>query len=133
MRTAQSLPGLDADDDGDGDEGCAVEERGDDLEAVVAVGSPRVGGPAADVEGEDRQPDGADVGEHVSGVGQEGKAVRQEASRRLQPHGDERYRKGEREPARLSLALRSARGDRKSTRLNSSHLVISYAVFCLKK
>src|SRR5205807_3264881 len=26
-----------------------------------------------------------------------------------------------------------ARADRKSTRLNSSHLVISYAVFCLKK
>src|SRR5256885_13110570 len=26
-----------------------------------------------------------------------------------------------------------ARQDRKSTRLNSSHLVISYAVFCLKK
>src|SRR2546426_7279159 len=29
--------------------------------------------------------------------------------------------------------LRLDRGDRKSTRLNSSHLVISYAVFCLKK
>src|SRR5256885_3336359 len=28
---------------------------------------------------------------------------------------------------------RSRRTDRKSTRLNSSHLVISYAVFCLKK
>src|SRR2546426_8265641 len=28
---------------------------------------------------------------------------------------------------------RRPRGDRKSTRLNSSHLVISYAVFCLKK
>src|SRR5688500_19427156 len=27
----------------------------------------------------------------------------------------------------------SRRKDRKSTRLNSSHLVISYAVFCLKK
>src|SRR5256885_4430604 len=27
----------------------------------------------------------------------------------------------------------SKRQDRKSTRLNSSHLVISYAVFCLKK
>src|SRR5256885_3189413 len=27
----------------------------------------------------------------------------------------------------------SPRTDRKSTRLNSSHLVISYAVFCLKK
>src|ERR1022692_3316940 len=29
--------------------------------------------------------------------------------------------------------LRQVCGDRKSTRLNSSHLVISYAVFCLKK
>src|SRR5215204_7107059 len=28
---------------------------------------------------------------------------------------------------------RGPRGDRKSTRLNSSHTVISYAVFCLKK
>src|SRR2546426_4693044 len=28
---------------------------------------------------------------------------------------------------------RSTGSDRKSTRLNSSHLVISYAVFCLKK
>src|SRR5688500_19613416 len=32
---------------------------------------------------------------------------------------------------RLANRLRGA--DRKSTRLNSSHLVISYAVFCLKK
>src|SRR5947207_7215823 len=30
-------------------------------------------------------------------------------------------------------ALNAATGDRKSTRLNSSHTVISYAVFCLKK
>src|SRR5256885_2670496 len=29
--------------------------------------------------------------------------------------------------------MRAAAADRKSTRLNSSHLVISYAVFCLKK
>src|SRR5256885_11118574 len=29
--------------------------------------------------------------------------------------------------------FRRYRRDRKSTRLNSSHLVISYAVFCLKK
>src|SRR5947208_9608703 len=28
---------------------------------------------------------------------------------------------------------RVGRGDRKSTRLNSSHQIISYAVFCLKK
>src|SRR5256885_9830371 len=30
-------------------------------------------------------------------------------------------------------AIARGAGDRKSTRLNSSHLVISYAVFCLKK
>src|SRR5256885_8944809 len=41
-----------------------------------------------------------------------------------------------REGKKLSSKARSAvriRTDRKSTRLNSSHLVISYAVFCLKK
>src|SRR5256885_2415937 len=32
-----------------------------------------------------------------------------------------------------TLADAVMRKDRKSTRLNSSHLVISYAVFCLKK
>src|SRR5258708_38062648 len=31
------------------------------------------------------------------------------------------------------LALQEDVGDRKSTRLNSSHQIISYAVFCLKK
>src|SRR5256885_6364190 len=35
--------------------------------------------------------------------------------------------------AGVSRRLAEERGDRKSTRLNSSHLVISYAVFCLKK
>src|SRR5256885_10671169 len=34
---------------------------------------------------------------------------------------------------RLPKLRFSPKGDRKSTRLNSSHLVISYAVFCLKK
>src|SRR5256885_7820205 len=34
---------------------------------------------------------------------------------------------------RFKLHYVTARQDRKSTRLNSSHLVISYAVFCLKK
>src|SRR5256885_2693431 len=40
-----------------------------------------------------------------------------------------------RDPRRERGAPRadSRRRDRKSTRLNSSHLVISYAVFCLKK
>src|SRR5256885_8400188 len=35
--------------------------------------------------------------------------------------------------AACSSKIHSAPRDRKSTRLNSSHLVISYAVFCLKK
>src|SRR5204862_2532202 len=34
---------------------------------------------------------------------------------------------------RLLRTLRGARRDRKSTRLNSSHVESSYAVFCLKK
>src|SRR5947209_10498789 len=34
---------------------------------------------------------------------------------------------------RRSIGSRSRRRDRKSTRLNSSHANISYAVFCLKK
>src|SRR5262245_63291398 len=34
---------------------------------------------------------------------------------------------------KISLASASIISDRKSTRLNSSHLGISYAVFCLKK
>src|SRR3989454_4802026 len=33
----------------------------------------------------------------------------------------------------IALPRDERREDRKSTRLNSSHLVISYAVFCLKK
>src|SRR5690625_7121255 len=33
----------------------------------------------------------------------------------------------------LSYAAAVSLGDRKSTRLNSSHVAISYAVFCLKK
>src|SRR5207244_12709521 len=40
---------------------------------------------------------------------------------------DRRFRRGAPPP------LRGEHGDRKSTRLNSSHQIISYAVFCLKK
>src|SRR2546426_2365487 len=43
---------------------------------------------------------------------------------------------GDRGTGKTALAIDTIinqKGDRKSTRLNSSHLVISYAVFCLKK
>src|SRR5215204_6604909 len=41
----------------------------------------------------------------------------------------------ERDPGRgpRAVAVAQVPGDRKSTRLNSSHTVISYAVFCLNK
>src|SRR5947207_11160620 len=45
-----------------------------------------------------------------------------------------RQREGPRRDGdRRSLSRGGERADRKSTRLNSSHTVISYAVFCLKK
>src|SRR5256885_5963628 len=49
-----------------------------------------------------------------------------------QPGGEVR-RLELRHEAALETRLRERFEDRKSTRLNSSHLVISYAVFCLKK
>src|SRR6266480_5847915 len=42
-----------------------------------------------------------------------------------------RQRAGDVDP--IPARLDRLRGDRKSTRLNSSHMSISYAVFCLKK
>src|SRR5436190_7396076 len=44
-----------------------------------------------------------------------------------------RHRRRSREERRRSGRRWNRRIDRKSTRLNSSHTVISYAVFCLKK
>src|SRR5258705_10886952 len=53
--------------------------------------------------------------------------------RSLRPHGGAR-RRAVRCPLRRQCPRSvHARRDRKSTRLNSSHLGISYAVFCLKK
>src|SRR2546426_6748066 len=54
-----------------------------------------------------------------------GSARRASVDRRRQPHA--------RGAPQTPAAAPRAWGDRKSTRLNSSHLVISYAVFCLKK
>src|SRR5687768_18454581 len=46
---------------------------------------------------------------------------------------DRRTRSRWRRPSTPRPRRRGHRGDRKSTRLNSSHGYISYAVFCLKK
>src|SRR5688572_32869619 len=54
------------------------------------------------------------------------------AARRRRPARRRRARGADR--ARAARGARGdQRGDRKSTRLNSSHSQISYAVFCLKK
>src|SRR5690242_21576726 len=55
-----------------------------------------------------------------------GAALRTCRSRRQRPMARNRHRRG-------VEAARRRRLDRKSTRLNSSHMSISYAVFCLKK
>src|SRR2546426_7073003 len=52
--------------------------------------------------------------------------------RAIQLVGDPRCALAEREGTKPAGVSGHA-SDRKSTRLNSSHLVISYAVFCLKK
>src|SRR5438477_5838577 len=60
---------------------------------------------------------------------------RSESSKRYEPHNTHQYIRRETEvslPGWYGVRKRSAR-DRKSTRLNSSHMSISYAVFCLKK
>src|SRR5256885_8514587 len=58
--------------------------------------------------------------------------------RSLQPQDVMSRHRGAKPPRRCELLeeislLSPEYQDRKSTRLNSSHLVISYAVFCLKK
>src|SRR5438034_2500232 len=47
--------------------------------------------------------------------------------------GERKKRKSPKDQVSKCRRERPARADRKSTRLNSSHTVISYAVFCLKK
>src|SRR2546430_16226860 len=58
-----------------------------------------------------------------------GRACRRQDRCRRPCARDGGARRDREEPDRTSIA----RGDRKSTRLNSSHSQISYAVFCLKK
>src|SRR5256885_12382922 len=56
-----------------------------------------------------------------------------EQSRRDGSAGSRRQRRNFADPRNCRRRKLSLSEDRKSTRLNSSHLVISYAVFCLNK
>src|SRR5437773_9254693 len=53
--------------------------------------------------------------------------------RSLKTVSDHRLASGFDHPRTNKEVLAAKLGDRKSTRLNSSHITISYAVFCLKK
>src|SRR5205807_5836315 len=104
---------------------------------------PRLGDELIDAPGVDRVEEAPDVG-----VGGQHDAddvrlllgdAREQLGARHPGHalvGDHHAHLGFGEPGeRLLAAARGEHGEltRKSTRLNSSHLVISYAVFCLKK
>src|SRR5437660_7558415 len=62
--------------------------------------------------------------------GAAGFALRRSDAEHGQPHGQLRLSDGSRGGRDRE---QQRRRDRKSTRLNSSHVAISYAVFCLKK
>src|SRR5688572_32345899 len=68
---------------------------------------------------------------HRAGFGPAGRQVA-EAEHRFLDQVAEHHAQGHAAAGRRRLEG-SARQDRKSTRLNSSHSQISYAVFCLKK
>src|SRR2546426_7424246 len=65
--------------------------------------------------------------EFPDGIGRQQTAIRRHAVRLAVTNRLEDLRIG------AAVAPAAVAQDRKSTRLNSSHLVISYAVFCLKK
>src|SRR3712207_7983886 len=76
--------------------------------------------------------------EELLEVGEEGRRlVGQDGQRQVVAHGPDRLLAlgGHRREQDAQVLLRVAERelDRKSTRLNSSHANISYAVFCLKK
>src|SRR5688500_19818915 len=68
----------------------------------------------------------------ISGAGAGAGGLHRGAQGRRRGAASRRRRRAQ-PPVRGASQVRLRARDRKSTRLNSSHLVISYAVFCLKK
>src|SRR5438552_13505805 len=91
-------------------------------EAKIEVHAGKGGDGAASFRRERSVPRGGPDG----GDGGRGGSVWARADRNVNTLIDYRF-------ARIHRAQNGGRGDRKSTRLNSSHQIISYAVFCLKK
>src|SRR3989454_6619034 len=124
-------------DGGDGQEREPALDAVDVLQHAVDLVGEDVGEPETHRDPEDggRRVEDLELPERHAGD------ARGEEGRRPEPHHVARGQQNfhavvpvRLEKARLALpAQHSPDRDRKSTRLNSSHLVISYAVFCLKK
>src|SRR6266540_6778069 len=93
-----------------------------------------VGGVASAAGPDARSRDEGDAGAHRGGAATPQTAPRDFRLRRSRCDRQPRDFKGPQPgPGLPGPGLDSLGRDRKSTRLNSSHITISYAVFCLKK
>src|SRR2546429_599352 len=118
-----------------------AEHREEPEDAVEALGAPRPG--RRPVRAHLEILEHAQRGEHLAALGHVRDAEPRAHVRRpprdvlaavLDPPARRQHAAADGlEQRRLARAVRPHDGDRKSTRLNSSHGYISYAVFCLKK
>jgi hypothetical protein len=96
----------------------AVDERREDLGALEAEAPAGAGRPAREGEGDERERDRKDVRHHVSCVGEEGEAARQQATddlhdregERQDEHDEERPAGGASVVARVRMMCRAAVG-----------------------
>ena len=90
---------LEHDPAGDAEQDQSVDERRQDLEAMVAVAAARVGGPRRQAEGDPGQAERGTVGQHVAGIGQQRQGARQPAARRFDQHDGRGHNQGPADPA----------------------------------
>ena len=107
-RLLEPLPRLPEDVDRQDDQADRIDERREDLSTQVAEGPFGTGRPAGQPHGEERQPKGGDVGEHVCRVGEKGQRVGDIRAGELydEERGCDRHGDGERTPARHEQADR---------------------------
>jgi hypothetical protein len=85
-RVEQPLVRLVEDGADDDEQHEGVDEGGQDLRPVVAVGLGGRGRARGDPDGEEGEREAAEVGQHVGGVGEEGEAARDERAHHLDEH-----------------------------------------------
>ena len=111
-RREQAARRLDQDPADDGDQGHAVDEGGQHLEAMVAIGAARVVGTPGDAERHPGERQGGGVGQHVAGVGDQRQRAGEQPAHHL----------GHREPAG------QPQGDQHAARVIGRHLAVGVGV-----